>query len=313
MGQVAGDEARAVRRIFDPGSAWCGPDVVVEALPGGAAHKNYLVSLDADRCVVKVWNGFWEQFNVLPPAATILDNTVCASRIGVGARVEAVCPESSGIALEFLSGRPPSLANDPDAIDLLVSALHNLHRSSERFANDLDPFAHARTLVTTATERGWSVPVGLPAVTEALAHIEEVIDLRPAEFVPCHNDLWDANIIADSSGYRLIDWDLAGNTDPAYELGFVAAYNGFSDRRTRQLASCYYGQDSPTLLARVKLFRIVAHWSNSALWIVAQGNASPNDGFDYAGELARSWTNLLRELMAPGLRDDLAAAARPAR
>ena len=192
-----------------------------------------------------------------------------------------------------------------------MPALHKLHTSGERFAQDLDPFVHVRTLLATARERGYVIPIGLPVVETRLAEIEEVLDLRPAEFVPCHNDLWDANVIVDGSGYRLIDWDLAGNTDPAYELGFLAAYNGFDRDRTRQLTSRYYGADDPHHLARVRLFMIVAHWSNSALWMIAQGNAGPNDDFDYEGELVRSWNGVLAELLAPDHRANLALAHRP--
>ncbi|MGI5132498.1 phosphotransferase [Pseudonocardia sp. CA-107938] len=307
---ITAEEDAAVRRVFEPGSEWSGPDAVVEVLSGGAAHKNYLVRLAGRKRVVKIWNGYWEAVNVLPPADVILSNTLCASRIGVGAPVAAVCRESSGIALEFLEGTQPSLAGDVDALEHLVSALHALHASGERFARDLNPFVHVRTLLATARQRGYVIPIGLPVIEAQLEEIEEVLDLRPAEFVPCHNDLWDANVIGDGAGYRLIDWDLAANTDPAYELGFLAAYNGFDRARTRQLASLYYGADDPRHLARIRLFMIVAHWSNSALWTVAQGNARPNDDFDYAAELVRSWHGLLAELLAPDHRANLALARR---
>lgn len=311
MSTISSEEDAAVRRIFEPGSQWSGPGAVVETLPGGAAHRNYLVRLPDRTCVVKIWNGFWEAMNVLPPADIILSNTLCASRIGVGATVTAVCRESSGIALEFLHGTRPSLAGDEDALEHLVPALRRLHTSGERFARDLNPFVHVRTLLATARERGFALPLGLPVIEKALDEIETVLDLRSAEFVPCHNDLWDANVILDESGYRLIDWDLAGNTDPAYELGFVAAYNGFDRDRTQTLTTRYYDTDDPHLLARVRLFMIVAHWSNSALWIISQGNAGPNDDFDYTGELAQSWTGVLTELLAPDYRANLALARRP--
>ncbi len=310
MSEIAADEAAAVRRVFEPDSAWSGPRAVVQSLSGGAAHRNYLVRVDQQQCVVKIWNGFWEQVHVLPPATTILDNTLCASRIVIGATVTAVCRESSGIALEFLPGRQPCLASDPDVIDHLVPALHKLHRSTERFAQDLDPFDRVRTLLRVARVQQYPLPVGLDAVEQAVAEVEQVVDLHPSEFVPCHNDLWDANVIVDTTGYRLIDWDLAGNTDPAYEIGFLAAYNGFDPDRTRELTTRYYDSDDSTLLARVRLFMIAAHWSNSALWIISQGNAAPNDDFDYAAELNRSWSGLLRELLAPDHRANLASAAR---
>lgn len=310
MTNISAEEVEAVSRVFEPGAVWSGPDAVVEPLPGGAAHKNYLVRVADRRCVVKIWNAFWESLDVLPPAATILDNTLRASRMGVGATVIAVCKESSGIALEFLHGSQPTLATDPDTLDHLIPALRTLHTSAERFTHDVDPFDHVRTLLATARGQHYVVPIGLPAVERALVEIEEVLDLRPAEFVPCHNDLWDANVIVDDSGYRLIDWDLAGNTDAAYELGFLAAYNGFDRDRTRELTSRYYDSDDPVHLARVRLFRIVAHWSNSALWMMTQGNVRPNDHFDYAAELDRSWTGLLAELLEPDHRDNLAAAAR---
>ena len=89
---ISAEEDAAVRRVFEPGSEWSGPEAVVETLSGGAAHKNYLVRLAGQKRVVKIWNGYWEAMNVLPPADVILSNTLCASRIGVGATVTSCLP-----------------------------------------------------------------------------------------------------------------------------------------------------------------------------------------------------------------------------
>ncbi|MDQ1130692.1 phosphotransferase [Microbacterium sp. SORGH_AS_0888] len=303
MTEISNVDIDDVRTILASSPFWSTADITVQHLSGGAAHRNFLVTAGDAKCVVKIWNNYWESVGVLPPADVVLANTATAAALGIGAPLIAVCAEPPGVALEFLLGKSPTLAADDDAVTKLIPALHQLHRSGTRFANDINPFEHARTLFAAARAQGFSLPAGISEVESAMAEIEEALDLHSEDFVPCHNDLWDANVITDPTGnYRLIDWDLAGNTDPSYEVGFLAAQNCFDLERTNQLIAEYFGSSDPQVHARVRLFMAVAHWSNTALWVTAQGNLRPADDFDYEAALQDSWNGLLRELLAPNFR-----------
>ena len=47
--------------------------------------------------------------------------------------------------------------------------------------------------------------------------------------VPCHNDLLSANVLDDGRRLRILDWEYAGMGDRYFDLGNLAANNGFTE------------------------------------------------------------------------------------
>lgn len=311
---VPDTEITSIKAVLSTNPDWGGCHVTAHSLSGGQAHKNYLVKDGSRRCVVKLWNNYWETVGVLPAAHVVLENTRIAAEIGVGAPVITVSNEPLALALDFVPGGHPRLSDDNDSVTRLVPALHRLHHSGRRFLNDINPFNLARQRMEAARRQGIELPPGTSAIQALMDRLETVLALDPSQFVPCHLDIWDANIIKDtfSMTYNIIDWDLAGNSDPCYEIGFIAAQNGFGKEKAHALFEAYFGNADPVEMARARLFMAVAHWSNSGLWITAMGNAAPNDDADYAGELRTCWEGLITEITAPDFPDLIKAAAKPA-
>lgn len=311
---VPDTEITSIEAVLSSSPEWGGCHITARSLSGGQAHKNYLVQAGQRCCVVKLWNNCWETVGVLPAAHVVLENTKIAADIGVGAPVITVSAEPPALALDFVAGGHPRLNADEDSIARLVPALHRLHHSGRRFLNDINPFKLAKQRMAAAEKQGIDLPPGAAAVQELMDRVEAALALNPAQFVPCHLDIWDANIIKQTSSltYNIIDWDLAGNSDPCYEIGFIAAQNGFDDEKAHALFQAYFGTNDPAKIARARLFMAVAHWSNSGLWITAMGNAEPNDDADYAGELRTSWEGLIKEITAPGFPELIKTAATPA-
>jgi Ser/Thr protein kinase RdoA (MazF antagonist) len=311
---VPDTEITSIEAVLSSSPEWSGCHITARSLSGGQAHKNYLVQAGQRCCVVKLWNNYWETVGVLPAAHVVLENTKIAADIGVGAPVITVSAEPPALALDFVAGGHPRLNADEDSIARLVPALHRLHHSGRRFLNDINPFKLAKQRMAAAEKQGIDLPPGAAAVQELMDRVEATLALNPAQFVPCHLDIWDANIIKQTSSltYNIIDWDLAGNSDPCYEIGFIAAQNGFDDEKAHALFQAYFGTNDPAKIARARLFMAVAHWSNSGLWITAMGNAEPNDDADYAGELRTSWEGLIKEITAPGFPELIKTAATPA-
>ena len=306
---VPDTEITSIEAVLSSSPEWGGCHITARSLSGGQAHKNYLVQAGQRCCVVKLWNNYWETVGVLPAAHVVLENTKIAADIGVGAPVITVSAEPPALALDFVAGGHPRLNADEDSIARLVPALHRLHHSGRRFLNDINPFKLAKQRMAAAEKQGIDLPPGAAAVQELMDRVEAALALNPAQFVPCHLD-----IIKQTSSltYNIIDWDLAGNSDPCYEIGFIAAQNGFDDEKAHALFQAYFGTNDPAKIARARLFMAVAHWSNSGLWITAMGNAEPNDDADYAGELRTSWEGLIKEITAPGFPELIKTAATPA-
>lgn len=254
-------------------------------LSGGGAHKNFLVNTaGADRAVLKVWNTTWEGFGVMSPAPVIFANTAIAGDLGIGAKVLGVSRDPLALLLEYIPSTPLD-RTQPRWTAKLAGATRKLHDSGARFNNDYSPFAEARKMLASAQLLGGDIPHDVRSLRSVITDIERVLDLRCNDFVPCHNDLYGPNILETPSGeVRIIDYDLAGNGDRCYDLGFSAAYFEMDADVIHQYVENYFGEADPHLVARVRLLAIAADWAALALWTVAESAADTNDDYDYAGE-----------------------------
>lgn len=280
-------------------------------LSGGGAHKNFLVTASQRRAVVKLWNTMWEGVGVIPPAPVIMQNTIIAGELGVGAPVLAVVNVPLALVIEYLPERRPLAIEQPQAIPRLAAAARRLHDSGARFNNDYNAFAEARKMLAAARQRGVDLPDGFAELQREVNRVEHVLDLRVNDFVPCHNDLYGSNILENASGeIRLVDYDLSGNGDRYYDLGFTSAYFEMNLDQIHRLCESYFGEVNDHQVARARLFAVPCNWACLALWLVALSMADTNDDYDYQGELENSLRRLHTNLDAPDFGAQLKLAAR---
>ena len=128
----------------------------------------------------------------------------------------------------------------------------------------------------------------------------------PTATVPCHNDLLAANFIDDGDRIWLIDYELAGNNDPGFELGNIAAESQLSGDALAALVTAYFGRPRRSMIARARLFGLVSMYGWT-LWGAIQNGASPLE-YDFwswtmerfegaaAGFTAASFPALLQEV-----------------
>lgn len=279
-------------------------------LSGGGAHKNFRVRTEEHDAVLKLWNRMWEGVGVLPPAHVIMANTRIASDLGVGARVVGTSCEPMALMLDYVPSTVLSPAEDGWAGEL-AGAARSLHTSGARFVNDYSPFGEARKMLASARHRDASFPDGFESVAAEIDRLERVLDLRLNEFVPCHNDLYGPNILKKpDGGICLIDYDLSGNGDRFYDLGFAATYFEMDEDTIHRFCESYFGEHDVRLVARVRLFSAAADWNAVALWLVASSMADTNDDYDYAGELRNSLRRLDQTFGGTWYGDALQAARR---
>ncbi|UOT03280.1 phosphotransferase [Rhodococcus opacus] len=284
-------------------------DAVVEWLSGGGAHKNFLVTASGRRIVLKLWNTMWEGVGVISPAPVVMQNTILAGQIGIGAPVLAVVSDPLALALEFLPDCTPLEPTGDRWIPRLASAAKTLHESGARFHNDYNAFAEARKMFAAARQRGAELPENFEQLCREVAKVEHTLDLRVNDFVPCHNDLYGPNVLETPTGQlRLIDYDLSGNGDRCYDLGFAATYFEMDLDSINRFCEAYFAEHNPHLVARTRLFAVACNWATVALWCVAMTMADTNDDYDYRGER----TNSLRRLHANLSATDLGAQLRDA-
>ncbi|MFI5907277.1 choline/ethanolamine kinase family protein [Dactylosporangium sp. NPDC051541] len=287
--------------------SWMGRAVEWQRLQGGLSHHVYRVDVDRVPYVLRVLEPAVSAAGLGVAPAREIANTETAAET-VGAQVYATLPDVPAIVLEYLPGRTlgPAEVRRPEVIPALAEACRRLH-SGPAFGNDFDIFAKRAELLEICRRNDLPLPDGYHGGDSTVDALRQALHARPLRALPCHNDLLAENFIATPSGVRIIDYQLSGNNDPAFELGDIAAEADYDPDLTGLLAEAYFGEEfSPALLARVRLFHIASNvtW---ALWftvhhgLLAAARGEDVAGFDYAAEAADKWGQARAALDDPAL------------
>jgi thiamine kinase-like enzyme len=310
----------AVDDLLGRVSAWAGRSVACTPLPGGLSHHIYRVSAGEDTYVLRVLQPAVSAAGLGIQPAQEVENTLLAARSGVGAAVVEVLPDVPALVLEFIPGRTLGAADvrEPERAEPIADACRRLHAFT-RFGYDYDIFAKRAELLGLCDRHDLPLPTGYHDHDDAVERLRTALGADPPATVPCHNDLLAENFIEDERGsVRIIDYQLSGNNDPAFELGDIAAEADFDPDQTDRLATAYFGPErSAALLARVRL-NLIASNVTWALWFAVHcgllADGGNDSGFDYAGEAADKWGQAVRDLTASdfGRLLDTAAGRGPA-
>ncbi|GAA4247834.1 hypothetical protein GCM10022255_025310 [Dactylosporangium darangshiense] len=287
--------------------SWMGRAVQWQRLQGGLSHHVYRIDVDGVPYVLRVLEPAVSAAGLgVAPEQEIVNTRLAAA--SVGAQVYAELPDVPAIVLEFLHGRTLSAAEvrRPEVVPALAEACRRLH-AGPAFGNDFDIFIKRAELLEICRRHDLPLPAGYRDYESTVGAVRSALHAAPLAHVPCHNDLLAENFIATSSGVRIIDYQLSGNNDPAFELGDIAAEADYDPDLTGRLAGAYFGDGlTPALLARVRLFHIASNvtW---ALWftvhhgLLAAARGDGAVGFDYEAEAADKWGQARRALEDPEL------------
>ncbi|MDG4823624.1 phosphotransferase family protein [Asanoa sp. WMMD1127] len=289
-------------------------DRPVRATPvaGGLSHHIWRVDTGGRSYLLRVLDPAVSAAGLGIPPEQEIENTRRAADSGAGARVIEVLPDVPALVLEFLPGRTLH-ADDvraDEAIPKLAAACRRLH-AGPAFANDFDILAKRRELLDICRRHDLGIPAGYHDRQSIVDAIGVAIARQPAQVRPCHNDLLPENFIDLAGDVRIVDYQLSGNNDPAFELGDIAAEADFDPDRTAALATAYYGTETvPALIARVRLNQVLSNVTWTLWFSVHHGLLSARTStFDYAGEAADKWARATRDLDAPELGRLIDAAA----
>jgi thiamine kinase-like enzyme len=304
------DAVPSIAGLLERVPSWMGRAVTWQPLEGGLSHHIYRVDVDGTPFVLRVLEPAVSAAGLGVAPAQEVANTLLAARTGVGPRVYEVFPDVPAIVIEFLPGRTLSNVEvrRPEIIPSIAQACRRLH-SGERFDNDFDIFAKRDELIDVCARHGLQLPGGYRDYDKAVGEIRAALAVDPSPPVPCHNDLLAENFIAQDGGgaahqIRIVDYQLSGNNDPAFELGNIGAEADYDPDRVALLADAYFGESlTAALLARVRLFLLASNVTWTLWFTVHKGLLSGQStvDFDYGAEAADKWGQARRDLDDPGL------------
>jgi hypothetical protein len=162
----------------------------------------------------------------------------------------------------------------------VIAAKKALH-ASQRFGRAWTIFDAVRTIFLKATEIQAVDERASIWMLDAIREIEKAFQAAGSDAAPCHADGLASNVMIGAAGQVcLVDFDMACDTDPLYELGALLneAYV-FEDEMCVAL-DMYEGQVRRATLDRCRLYAVVDdfYWS---LWASVMHAASARRGIEF--------------------------------
>ena len=280
--------------------------LAVTSLPGGITNLTYRVSVDGESFVVRIAAQNAAQLGI--DRQREYRCTVAASQTGIGPEVVYFLPDVDVLVTRFIVGRCPSVSEmvAPEMMQRLVASMHR-YREGPVFDGSFSPFhalAHYRRV---AREQGAPLPRDVDPMYRRLAEIEAALGRGPAVIQPCHNDLWEPNLIDDGTLIHIVDWEYAGMGDVHFDLANFAIHHELSDPQDEGLLHSHFGKVTDSGFARLKLMKIVAEL-REAMWCMVGMNVS-SVAFDFLGYAATHFDRYRRALDDRRLPQWLAQAA----
>jgi thiamine kinase-like enzyme len=274
-------------------------------ITGGLSHQVARVDTADARYILRVLDPEVSRVGLGIPLDQEIENTLRAAESGVGPRVCSVLSDVPALILEFIDGPTLSASDvrEPATITRIAAACRGLHGMAGRFANDFDISAKLDELLTLCRAHGLRIPDGYEDHLATVRDVGAALAARPLPVVPCHNDLLAENFIDGGTAIRIVDYQLSGMNDPAFELGDIAAEADFDPDLTSRLATAYFvAETTPALVARVRLNLLLSNFTWTLWFSVHHGMLDrPDAGFDYWHEAADKWRQAVRDLSDPGL------------
>jgi thiamine kinase-like enzyme len=275
-------------------------------IAGGLSHHIWQVDCGGRSYVLRVLDPAVSAVGLGIPPVQEITNTLKAAESGVGARVFEVLPDIPAIVLEYLPGRTLSAADVRLRANFprLAAACRKLH-AGPRFGNDFTIVRKLRELLELCDRSELAVPDGYRDRLSIVEEVQAALDVAPLATVPCHNDLLAENFIDSGGVVRIVDYQLAGNNDPCFELGDIAAEADFDPDRTAELAAAYFGSETTdALTARVRVNLMLSNYTWT-LWFAVHHGLLRHPGtaatFDYAAEASDKWQQAKRDADSPEL------------
>ncbi|MEU8379120.1 phosphotransferase [Streptosporangium sp. NPDC048865] len=292
---------------------WADQPVTETLIKGGLSHRiSRLTTADGQRWLLRVLDPRVSEAGLGIPLDQEIANTLHAADAGIGPRVLHRLP--GALVLEYLDGVTLDAHTVRTIPGPIAAACRRLH-AGPRFVNDFSIFRKLDEFLALCRTHELGTPDGYEDRLPAAAEIERALAADPLPTVPCHNDLLPENFIRCGAEVRIVDYQLSGNNDPAFELGDIAAEADYDPDLTVRLARAYFGTDDRRLTSRVRLNLIMSNLTWTLWFAVHHGllkEQAADADFDYEAEAADKFSQAVRDLDDPGfgrLVDDVRGAS----
>ena len=242
---------------------WPGREPVVEELGGGITNRNFKITVDGESVVLRLGGNDTELLGIDRGAEHAAN--VLAADLGIAPEVIAFVEPEGYLVTRYITGTLVSAERmrDREMILNVVRTLRRFHNSGS-IAARFDPFRVVEAYCSTATAHGIAVPKAYDRAKPIADMIERLRPPHPTVF--CHNDLLNANFIADENGrIWIVDWEYAGMGDRFFDLANFSVNHGLDEEDDALMLASYGVEDERSLVQ----MRFMSDF-REAMWGVVQ-------------------------------------------
>ena len=255
-------------------------NLIVTELTGGITNKNYKITVDSESYVLRMGGNETKYLGI--DRKIEYECSLLASQIGIAPEPVAFIEPEGYIVARFISGIgiPAEEIGSEENIKRVLDSMQAYH-ALDIFPGSFSPFRVAEEYAKTASSFNVKLPDKMDWYLEKSREIEKAMYREPFKPRPCHNDLLNGNFIDDGTRLRILDWEYAGMGDIFFDLGNFAVQHEFNDEQDEVLLRTYFGEQTNSQRARLKLMKIMSDL-REAMWGMVQVGVSKLD-FDYVG------------------------------
>ncbi|SEO47199.1 phosphotransferase family protein [Aquisalimonas asiatica] len=212
-------------------------------------------SADGDQWFVKA---YYPDILAIQDLQPVADASAKAGDLGAAPRLLDAATEAGVLAFEYLDadwrwGRMDALSerSSLQAQMRLRKAIH----AGPRFARERDIFEEIRFFTDRARQTGVPLPVDFDWLLDNIESFAPRLSSAREASVPAHGDGASSNVMVNGRGeLRLIDFDVAGNDDPAHDLAAMLAELCLFKEDFREGVRAWCGTDDRSLFAKCMLY-----------------------------------------------------------
>jgi hypothetical protein len=216
--------------------------------------------------------------DILPEAATAAR---LAAQAGVAPGVMLEQPGALGLAYLPSNWRYARSGDLQDFVLMgeVLKAKRRLH-AGERLGRRFCPFTRIETLYTEAIAAGVMLPEDIDHLLRAACLIREAVTAAGFDLAFCHNDAASSNIMLKDGAVMLVDFDIAADNDPWYDIGALINEVCDFDAPRRAAVEMAAGRYEEALFNRCRLYGAVDDlmWG---LWGLTRAFTSPRTGIEF--------------------------------
>ena len=277
---------------------WPGREVELEPLGGGITNRNFKVAVGGETFVLRIGGKDTALLGIDREAEHAA--TSIAADLEIGPEVAAFLEPDGYLVTRFVEGSPLPVEDVRRAETLrrVAGTLRRLH-DGPSFPSRFDSFRVVEAYLATAASRGVATPREYAHAKQTADEIERV--RGPQRECPCHNDLLNANFIAQDGDVRIVDWEYAGMGDRFFDLANFSVNHELTDDQNEELLTAYFGELAEADVHALRLMRFMSDF-REAMWGVVQQGLSELD-FDFAGYAGEHFARLERTAADPAFRE----------